>query len=244
MADSFRKPTYKKIESEEALLKKLYIRIFSVIAIIVFLVVSISSFGPKIGSLFMLISKNRNNDGSADTIPPVAPIFSHLPESTKEKKININGITEPGATVKIFINGPQKAETTADNDGMFTFVDLEIGEGNNTVFAKAVDINGNESENSKTFEIVYDDKKPDIDISSPKNGETVKNLNQRVTIQGKLNEEAEVTINGRNAVVKSDLTFELLLGVNEGNITITIEAIDKAGNKATEVINVTYQKTS
>ena len=228
---------------EEMLLQKLYKSVGGLLAVVLLLFILLNFFGPQIGSFFLLISKNRNNE-IVDRIAPPPPVFSQVPEAVKDKKLTLNGITEPSATVKLYVNGPEKAQTTADNDGRFTFVDIELNSGNNTLFAKAADANQNESEKSKTFTIAFDDKKPEIDILVPKNGEEISNLDKRVLVQGKLNEEAEVKINGRQAVVKSDHTFELLLGVNEGNVEIKIEAKDKAGNVATESIFIKYTKSS
>ncbi|KKU49252.1 MAG: hypothetical protein UX69_C0004G0027, partial [candidate division WWE3 bacterium GW2011_GWA2_46_9] len=41
-----------------------------------------------------------------------------------------------------------------------------------------------------------------------------------------------------------DLTFEILLGVDEGSVEVKVTATDKAGNKAEKIIHVTYQKES
>ena len=245
---SYRKTSYKtrgrKNKQEEELLQKLKITMAALITTILLVIISLQFFGPKIGSFFLLVSKNRNDSGPGDTIPPTAPIFSQVPDATNEKKITLNGITEPGATVRVFVNGPEKEKTIADNDGGFTFVDLDLGKGNNIIFAKATDENNNESEKSKVFTIVFDDEAPELEITSPQHGDTIKNLNKRVLIQGTLNEKAEVKINDRQAVVKSDNTFELLLGVDEGEVVITVKAVDRAGNKSQAVITINYEKSS
>ena len=55
----------------------------------------------------------------------------------------------------------------------------------------------------------------------------------------------EVKINDKIAIVKPDLTFEFLLGVqNEGNVKITVLAIDEAGNENKKEITVNYEKES
>ncbi len=234
----------RRVSQEDMLLRKLYKSLGALLGTVLLLVVIFSFFGPQVGSFFLLISKNRNNSGPADTIAPAAPVFSQVPEAVKDKNLTLNGITEAGATVKLYVNGPEKAQTTADNDGRFTFANVELHEGNNTVFAKAADAIQNESEKSKTFSIAFDDKKPEIDILTPNNGEEISNLDRRVLVQGKLNEEADVKVNGRQAVVKSDHTFELLLGVNEGDVEIKIEATDRAGNTSTESVFIKYTKSS
>jgi len=206
------------------------------------LYIGLKFFGPQVGSFFLLLSKNRNETGPGDTIAPAAPKFSQTPDATNVQKLTINGITEPGATVKLFVNGPEKHKTTADNDGFFTFIDIKLSKGNNIIFAKSFDEVDNESEKSEVLYIQYDDKIPEIEITKPTNGEKITNLNKRILVEGKTNEEANVKINGRVAIVRADNTFELLLGVSEGNVEIKVEATDKAGNKAEEKIYITYVK--
>lgn len=237
-------PKITRRTNEDAILKRLYITVGVLFGTILLLFVILNFFGPQFGSFFLLISKNRNNDGSEDKIAPTLPIFSQVPEATNQKTLTLNGISEPSATVKLFVNGPEKAQTTADNDGGFTFVGVELGPGNNTLFAKAIDANKNEGEKSKVFTIVFDDKKPEVTVTAPKDDEHITNLDKRVLVQGKINEDADVKINGRQAVVRSDHTFELLLGVDEGDVEIKVEATDRGGNKATETVNIKYEKSS
>lgn len=239
-----RRTAYKRVSKEKELFDRLRKTLTALIATVLILVLALTFFGPQIGSFFLLVSRNRNIADPEDIIPPTAPIFSQVPEATNQKNISLNGITEPGATVRIYVNGPEKERTTADNDGSFTFVDLKLGEGNNVIFAKAIDENGNESDKSKVFTIAFDDEKPEIEITTPQDGDEIKNLNRRVLVRGTLSEKADVTINARQAVVKPDNTFELLLGVDEGDVQIKVTATDKAGNKAETVISIKYEKSS
>lgn len=230
--------------SEAELTRKIKSSLWAIFITIALVFLSFRYFGPKIGSAFLIFSRYRDDTGPSDTIAPTAPIISRVPEATNKKTLTLNGITEEGATVKLYVNGPEKAETTADRDGLFTFIDIEIGAGNNILFAKAIDENGNESDNSKVYTITFDDEAPEIIILSPNHEEEIKNLNRRILVSGTLNEPGEVKINGRQAVVKADNSFELLLGVDEGEIVITVEAEDKAGNKSKSSITIQYSKDS
>jgi len=229
--------------NEEELYKRLFTTISAILFTLVLLFIIFRFFGPKLGSLFGLISVHRNDPAERDKIAPVPPIFSLIPEATNKKKLTLNGISEPGSKVDLFINGPKKATITTNDDGLFTFPDIELNEGKNSIFAKAIDKNGNESDNSEKSVVILDTKKPEIKIESPVNGETVKNLNKRMEVKGKLNEKANVVINGRVAIVQSDLTFEVLLGVEEGNVSIKVVATDDAGNSKDETIFAIYQKS-
>ncbi len=236
--------SYKRHSEEEVMLQKLYKTVGALIATIAILFITLRFFGPKVGSFFLLVSKNRNDNGPGDIIPPSSPIFSDTNEATNEKEITLNGITEAGATVKLFVNGPEKGKTTSDNDGVFTFIDIKLSTGKNIIFAKAIDENGNESEKSELLEIVFDEEEPEIKITEPTNGEEVKNLDKRVMIRGTVNEEANVKVNGRQAIMGSENSFELLLGIEEGDIQIEVEATDKAGNTKIETIYIKYKKSS
>lgn len=239
-----KRTTYKRMSTEDALRRRLYLTLGGLFATTLLVIIGLNFFGPQIGSFFLLISKNKDNTGPEDVMPPTAPIFSQTPETTNEKTITLNGITEPGASIYLFVNGPKKGETIADNDGAFTFVDIELGEGNNIIFAKAIDESKNESEKSRVLTIAFDDEKPKIEITTPQDGDEIRNLNRRVLVQGKLNEDGEVKINGRQAVIKPDHSFELLLGVDEGDVQIIVEATDKAGNVAQKIITINYEKSS
>ena len=228
--------------NEEELYKRLFTTVSAILLTLILLFVVFRFFGPKLGSLFGLISIHRNDPAERDKIAPVPPIFSLIPKATNKKKLTLNGISEPGSSVFLFMNGSKKSSIITSNDGLFTFTDLELTEGKNTIFARATDKNDNESDDSEKAIVVLDTKKPEIKIDSPVNGETVRNLNKRIDVKGKLNEKANVMINGRVAIVQSDLTFGILLGVEEGNISIKVVATDEAGNSKDETVFAVYQK--
>ncbi|MBI2414678.1 hypothetical protein HYV31_02460 [candidate division WWE3 bacterium] len=230
--------------TEDELVVKLKKNLSIFLIILAVLVVAFGFFGPKVGSLFFIFSKHRNDKELGDIVPPATPIFSQIPEATNKNTITFNGVTEPDVAVSIFVNGPERQKTTTDKDGSFTFADIKLDLGQNIIFAKAKDNSGNESDKSKIYYVVFDEKKPEIKINEPKEGSVVKNLNKRVLVKGEINETAEVKVNGLNALVKSDNTFEIVLGVDSGEVEIKIQAIDAAGNKGEKTIKVTYQKSS
>ena len=208
------------------------------------LLLSATVFGPKIGGLLAFISVHRNDVDKTNQVAPNAPIFSNVPKATNQDSLTLNGFSKAGATVKLFVNGPESLTTTADSDGLFTFVNISLIDGVNTIFAKAVDKNNLESASSEVVNIVKDKKAPTVDITSPKDGDVIKNLDKRVAISGKVDKKATVKINDQVAILNSDLTFQVLLGIEEGKTEIKIVATDEAGNKTEKTINVTYVKTS
>ncbi len=202
-------------------------------------VVIMIRFAPKIGSLFGRISVNRNATITTPKPNTPPPIFIEIPRSVNKTKINLRGLSSPKTKIELYVNGPKKQEVLTDTSGEFLFTDVVLNKGKNTIFAKVAD-----SENSKSdvITIRYDDEKPEIEIETPKNDEIIENLDERIVIKGEVNEEADIRINDKVAIQKPDNSFSLLLGVKEGEVKITIEATDLAGNKTEETIKVFYRK--
>jgi hypothetical protein len=201
-------------------------------------------FGPAIGSLFGFISKYRNEPTRVDEVAPSAPIFKTIDGSVKETQTKLEGFAEPGTTIKIYVNGPEFGETITASDGIFTFEQVDLIKGRNTVSAKAIDENGNESDRSETLTLTVDEEKPELEILSPKDGDVIRNLDKRIEIKGEVSEKVKILINDRSVITKPDLTFSFFLGVNEGDVKITIVATDEAGNEVKEELNVKYVKGS
>ncbi len=221
----------KKQDLNKILLK----RLLAIFIIGTMSVIGVVKYAPKIGSIFGLISVNRN-----DTItPPEAntppPIFLGVPEAVNKTKIDLKGSSVPKTKIELFVNGPKEASVLTDISGEFLFTNVKLNEGKNTIFAKA-----NETK-SDVITIRYDNEKPKIELETPKNGEKIENLNNRVEVIGKINEEAAVKVNGRVAIQRPDNSFSILLGAREGDLEIIIEATDLAGNKSEEKLNVTYK---
>lgn len=230
--------------TEPELIKLNVVLLAGVIGSLSLLLFSFLFLGPKIGGLFGYLSKYRNIDYNKDVLAPNAPRFDFIPSATKESTASIKGFAESGANIKLFVNGPEKGSMTADFEGKFAFENIPLIDGRNTIFAKAYDSTGNESSKSQTISVTVDKKDPEIEITVPKVGETVKNLDKRILVKGKVNEKSNVTVNERLAILKPDFSFEILIGVDEGDVEIKVVAIDEAGNKKEEKFKVKYEKSS
>jgi len=230
------------MQHEEEVKKRLYKTLLMTFVVVGAIFIALQFFATDIGSFFGLISKIGKPKEKDDTSAPPPPYFYNAPTVTNKKELSLKGFSEPGSKVTIFVNGPLTGNASADSTGTFSFDSVALIEGRNTVFAKAEDAYQNQSERSQILEITYDTKKPKIIITEPKDGATIRNLNQRITVKGSLDKKCEVKINDKLAVVGADNTFELLLGVTEGEIEIKAEATDEAGNKSDETIKVKYVK--
>lgn len=245
MANKKNKPKRHYHHNHEAhLYNRLKWTLVALIAIPTVLTVAFLFFGPFIGSLFGFLSINRNNDTNLDTLAPPPPIFDRPVNATNGNNIRLSGFAEEGTSIKLFVNGPETASTITTTDGTFEFENIELIDGRNTIFAKATDASGNESDRSVVINVAVDKDEPKIEIDEPKDEDIIRNLNGRIVIKGSVSEKATVTINDRVAVLRPDFTFEFRLGVEEGEHEITVKAVDEAGNEKEEKFKITYLRQS
>lgn len=208
------------------------------------LIILLVFFAPKLGVFFGFFSAHKNDKDEFAAIKPNPPLLVNVPHAAKDYTVSLNGFAAAGLTINLFVNGPQVDTTTVGADGQFTFNNVTLIDGNNTIFARAIDKDNNQSDPSTQYTVVVDKEKPKIDIEYPKDGNTIRNLDKRVTIKGKVNKKATLIINDKTAVLRPDLTFEFLLGLIEGDNEIRIKATDEAGNENEEKIHVKYVKGS
>jgi len=175
-----------------------------------------------------------------DKIPPQIPILNALPEATNKSEIEISGITEAGASVKIFLTGQEIKEILADNEGNFFSGKINLTLGQNEISALAIDKAGNQSANSERTFVWYDNEPPILEISQPEDKQVVLDENAKIDIIGKTEENVELTINDHLIVLDKDSNFEYSLGLNQGENKIHITATDKAGNKTEKSLTITY----
>lgn len=213
--------------------------IFLAGAIVVFLFF----FGLPLVARFSTFIADLRKDSQpvdiTDTTPPAPPRIDSLPEVTKAKVVEINGSTEEGATVILYLNSKEE-ELIADKDGKFTF-DFRLNDGKNIISVMAIDRAGNESQESKTITVTYDNDPPELLIESPADGESFFGASQRqLTIKGSTDEDASITINDRVVVVNSDGSFTFATTLSDGENTFSIKSVDGAENETEVSISVTY----
>ncbi len=229
---------------EKKLRQKLQKTLITLISLTVVLFLLVFFFAPKLGVFFGFFSKHRNDVDSETAIKPSAPIFSNIPAATKEETLTVNGYAQPGLTVVLYVNGPEIDKTIVGADGLFTFSNIKLIQSSNTISAKVFDQTTTGSDSSHIYTILVDKEEPKITIESPKKDETVRNLDKRVVVKGKVNEKASLKINDKFAILRPDLTFEFLLGATEGAMEIKIEATDEAGNVSVEKFFIKYVQGS
>lgn len=175
-----------------------------------------------------------------DTIPPSPPRIIIPFEATNSAQFSLKGYTEPGATIKVFNSGLSSGETVADNEGSFAIDNLKLTSGRNEITAVAQDAAGNESQPSMPTVVDFDTTPPALEITHPESGETITGLESQITLEGKTEEGAKISINGRLVIVGPEGDFSYQYSLEEGENTFTIIAQDKAGNQTEKEIKVDY----
>lgn len=200
-------------------------------------------FGLPIVARFAGFLTDLRKSGSpieiSDNTPPAPPILERFAEYTKDQQLKISGKTEPGATVTLFLNTNDE-EIIANKDGEFNYT-FKLRKGENTISVKAKDSAGNESQESKVYEVVFDNESPDLEITSPEEGKEYYGSKERqITIEGLTEDGISLTINDRIVAVDEDGTFTFLTTLNEGKNNFNIKSTDKAGNQTEMDFSVSF----
>lgn len=174
-----------------------------------------------------------------DTTPPPPPRIDALPVATNKTSLTISGSSEPGATVIIDQNG-KTHEAAIDNDGKFSLT-IDLSDGENFIKASTKDSAGNESYDTKTYSVTFDNEKPELTITSPQNGSDFYGSSQKkLTIKGTTEEDVKLQINDRLAIVDSSGNFSFPVQLNEGTNSFNIKATDLADNTTEVTIDVNF----
>lgn len=176
----------------------------------------------------------------ADTIPPSPPRIIVPFEATNSAQFSLKGYSEPGADIKLYNSGLSFGETVADSEGSFAIENLKLTSGRNEITAVAQDAAGNESLPSIPAVVDFDTTPPALEITSPEDGKTITGLENEITLEGKTEEGAKISVNGRLVIVGPEGDFSYQYSLEEGENTFIIVAQDKAGNQTEKELRVNY----
>ncbi|MBU2051708.1 hypothetical protein KKH13_00695 [Patescibacteria group bacterium] len=176
----------------------------------------------------------------SDTLAPGAPTLLPLPEATNSAKIAVAGYAESGATIKLNRGGISIEETISDNDGNFSFKNVVLKDGANEFFAEAVDDQGNSSEPSRSYIVVYDSDAPILTIDEPEAGKRFFDKDSPITISGKAEPDSQLIINSKFVFVDSGGNFSTPWPLSEGDNQLDFATRDSAGNETKKTISVNY----
>ncbi|MFC4408993.1 S8 family serine peptidase [Chungangia koreensis] len=147
----------------------------------------------------------------------------------------VEGTASPTTTVELSQNGEEAGSVVVGNDGKFSFpVTLEEGSNEFKVVSK---LNGAVTGESAPVTVTLDTLKPELAITSPKNGD--KTNRESVTVTGTIADAnlSWVRVNGQDAPVK-DGKFSKRLLLDPGTNEITVVARDEANNRITKKVTI------
>jgi uncharacterized protein YfaP (DUF2135 family) len=145
---------------------------------------------------------------------------------TREGSVTVKGIVEVGAT--LLVDG---AAVVPDTDGSFSKL-VSLDEGSNTIEVKATDAAGNMRSVTKT--VLRDSEAPAVSIVEPEDG--IRTDRNQILVRIQADADAVLYLNGRMLATKGQVDRNLLLV--EGTNTVTVRAVDMAGNAATDTVTI------
>lgn len=220
------------------------------------------------GGVYVVTAEATNTAGTAvtktanltvkETVKPVitisspsngAYIASNQPNIvfTVTDETNGSGVKIDSLSVKIdgraITSGITKTAIT--NGYSVTVTPSTLSDGSHTVTINCADNDGNRAtEKSTTFTV--DTVPPVLNVTSPDDG-LITNKST-VVVAGTTNDSTSspvtLTVNGKTVSVGSDGSFSTTVTLSEGENTITIEAVDKAGKVSTVTRTVTLDSST
>jgi uncharacterized protein (TIGR03382 family) len=172
-----------------------------------------------------------------DTAPPSVPTLDAPGDgaATSAASVLASGAAEPGAAVRILLDGAVVATATADAAGAWqAVVALPASEGPLALTAVAVDSAGNASPQSAPVNLTVDRTAPAAPaLTSPAAGASL--ASGAVTVAGSAEPGATVSVSldggaPATTVAAIDGSFSLEVSAGDGGHTLTVTATDAAGN--------------
>ncbi len=147
----------------------------------------------------------------------------------------------------IQVEADNRSAIMDDPESLTFYRDFNLDEGENILTFFAIDIAGNRLQVQYTLDV--DPRAPTIEYYHPKftSAMEVKVDEETVFISGKISDRGTVTlfINNRQVLVTPTTgAFQTNVPLEEGLNNIPVEVTDKAGNTATDLLHITYQKDS
>lgn len=174
----------------------------------------------------------------------LAPPILNIPfEATRTAQINIRGYGTANSKVAIFLDDEKKDTIEVSADGDFELQNVSLSLGINNIYGKSIDEKNQESLPSKTFQIIYDNEKPKLDISEPEDGKKIQGGDKKIKISGTTEIGVKIFINDNQVIVDKDGKFSSEQPLNEGDNNFNIKAIDAASNTTEISKKITYSSS-
>ena len=181
----------------------------------------------------------KPREKSVSETSTLAPPVIFIPyEATNSAKIDITGFATANSKVRIFVDDV-KFETDVKSDGTFIAKNITLAIGINSIYGKTVDEKNQDSLDSKTIRLVYDNEKPVLEVTEPQDNQVVKE--KKVKVSGKTEKNNQVFINNVQIITNSDGAFLKEQSLEYGENILTIKAADGASNSTEIMRKVTVE---
>lgn len=230
----------RRIENQSR--KNLILTTLGIIAVVAFLV----KFGmPLFINSTLLVINAKNEDEQEQTqnktvsfIPP--PILDPTFTATNSANVTISGSAGANQQVKLYLSGELIDTQKAKSDGKFSFKNVRIINGENTIKTKTVSKDNKQSEFSNTLTVTLKTTLPTLSLDSPSDGQSFSKDDKYANVSGKTDPGVKVTITDLWAIVDTDGKFSYNFPLQNGENKIKVTAVDEAGNKTKMERKVTY----
>ncbi len=175
----------------------------------------------------------RSRAFKVDSIPPKITILEPTLDYTNKPELIVSGITEPSVLVS-----SGSSRTTSNSKGQFNLI-VKLLPGHNTVKVQAIDSAGNIGE--VTLNITLDTTPPYLELD-PTITKWMEVLEEIFEVKGQVEVGATLTINGVPVSYDTQGKFSYKVRLQEGNNSIQIVAVDKAGNQNYIYLPIKYIK--
>lgn len=202
-------------------------------------------FGPLLINVFGNFVYTIRGGDKSDTPQAIEntlvqpPILIDIPNATQSSRISFSG-TSPidKGTVEIYVNNDLADEIALEGDS-FEAKNIQLKKGLNTIKAR-LNVADKTSPFSEEFSVTYITEKPKLEVEHPSDGANFTKADKNITVKGVTDPENDVSVNSFRAIVEPNGEFSYVLQLNDGENTITIEAINPAGITNSTQRKVTY----
>ncbi len=184
-------------------------------------------------------NKSNQSSNSTNNLSYIAPPnLNPMTSATNSASISVSGFGTPKTSVNLFVNNKLADKTTVKDDRSFNFDNIILNDGQNSIKAKTMSGDNQESDYSDPIIISFINKPPSLSIDSPQDGQTVKD--DTMIVKGTIDPGDKVTINDFWAIADDQGKFSYTLKLQNGDNAIKFAVTDQAGNKTEKVLKVTY----
>ncbi len=175
-------------------------------------------------------------------ILPARPFLAEPFSATSSASIDLTGNAQAGFKVILLHNGVAGLETTASENGSFTFSDVSLTDGENVFTAVAENDKEERSNPSSEVHISLVKDAPKLEVTQPADGsEITKRKDNPVTVKGTTDKGNKVYMNDRMLFVANDGSFSGAVQLSEGENTIVVKAVNPAGIESVSELKLSYR---